>query len=322
MEMYPLYRRKNSSHCGFTLIELLVVVAIIALLVAILLPSLGAARQQARAVQCLTNLRTLGQGIALYLNENQDVLPPSRLPKISGETCRPTASIAGGIKYRPTFIAMMSNSVGVPPFDDPKACKTETDRHGEVGDRQNYSYPAYVCPSVPDWTDERDGAYGYNYHFLGNSRTFPGQGETAYKNWPVKINVIKHAGNTVAAADCMGTAASFPEAQRTPYNDTLRTPEHYGNEGFNLDPPWVDQANGEMANFDDSPQSRTALHERHRQKGNVMWVDGHGSAETLKSLGYERRDDGSIDFFGDNSRWTGTGRDVPWTSDYTPYGPR
>jgi len=62
---------------AFTLIEVLVVVAIIALLVAILLPSLAAARRQARTVQCASNLRTCGQGVAFYCQANKDIYPGS-----------------------------------------------------------------------------------------------------------------------------------------------------------------------------------------------------------------------------------------------------
>jgi len=54
---------------GFTLIELLVVVAIIAMLVAILMPSLSRARQQARAVKCLAHLRELAHGMVIYYDE-------------------------------------------------------------------------------------------------------------------------------------------------------------------------------------------------------------------------------------------------------------
>lgn len=51
---------------AFTLIELLVVISIIALLIAILLPALGSARASARAIQCASNLRQMGVGVAAY----------------------------------------------------------------------------------------------------------------------------------------------------------------------------------------------------------------------------------------------------------------
>ncbi len=62
---------------GFTLIELLVVVAIIALLISILLPSLQRARDGAKAVVCASNMRQIATAVGLYLNENRDILPPS-----------------------------------------------------------------------------------------------------------------------------------------------------------------------------------------------------------------------------------------------------
>jgi prepilin-type N-terminal cleavage/methylation domain-containing protein len=60
---------------AFTLIELLVVISIIALLVGITLPALGSARETARRTQCLANLRGIGQGFALYLNDSKGILP-------------------------------------------------------------------------------------------------------------------------------------------------------------------------------------------------------------------------------------------------------
>ncbi|MBI5866426.1 MAG: prepilin-type N-terminal cleavage/methylation domain-containing protein [Planctomycetes bacterium] len=61
---------------GFTLVELLVVVAIIALLLAILSPSLSGARHQARRVKCASNLRQLGQAIQMYATEYKGRLMP------------------------------------------------------------------------------------------------------------------------------------------------------------------------------------------------------------------------------------------------------
>ena len=63
---------------GFTLIELLVVVSIIALLVSILLPSLGRAREQAQSVVCRTNLRAIGQVEVLYSMDYDDYLAATR----------------------------------------------------------------------------------------------------------------------------------------------------------------------------------------------------------------------------------------------------
>jgi prepilin-type N-terminal cleavage/methylation domain-containing protein/prepilin-type processing-associated H-X9-DG protein len=63
---------------GFTLIELLVVVAIIALLISILLPSLARARAQTRSVVCQSQLREYGRACMYYLDDYQDIFPPHR----------------------------------------------------------------------------------------------------------------------------------------------------------------------------------------------------------------------------------------------------
>ena len=315
----------GTDHSAFTLIELLVVIAIIALLISILVPALSAARQKGRATQCLANLHVLGQGIAIYTSENRDALMPSRLPKLPTDPCNPYAVLYGRRKYRPTVVAMMSVSVGVPPFEDPKACKDQLDMFGEPGDKQNYSYPVYVCPSVPQWTDERNGSYGYNYQFLGNSRYRVWADPTSgYKNWSVQITEIRHPGRTVAMGDCMGTAASWPPSQRREYYNNAQGAEYdiyLGNEGFNLDPPRVDPVNGEMAAFRHSPQARSAADPRHQGRANVLGLDGHVVAQTLDQLGYAFEIDGRIAFDAeeaDNTRWTGNGSDVPWTPEFTP----
>jgi prepilin-type processing-associated H-X9-DG protein len=65
------YRRR----VGFTLVELLVVVGIIALLIAVLMPTLSGARRQAMAIKCGANLRTIGHAMQQYANEYKGRIP-------------------------------------------------------------------------------------------------------------------------------------------------------------------------------------------------------------------------------------------------------
>jgi prepilin-type N-terminal cleavage/methylation domain-containing protein/prepilin-type processing-associated H-X9-DG protein len=76
----PACRLRSTWRFGFTLVELLVVIGIIAVLVGLLLPAVGRAREQSRRTACLSNLRQLGFAMITYANDHRDRLPNSNPP--------------------------------------------------------------------------------------------------------------------------------------------------------------------------------------------------------------------------------------------------
>lgn len=80
MRYAPRHPGERRALCGvgggFTLIELLVVISIIGVLIGILVPALGNARESGRRIKCLANLRSIGQGLQLYTQtESKGILP-------------------------------------------------------------------------------------------------------------------------------------------------------------------------------------------------------------------------------------------------------
>lgn len=290
----PAYAQRN----GFTLIELLVVGAIIALLISILLPALNGARRSSRTAVCASNLRQMALGWTYYAHDHQDVCVPGRPDTLPGNNLY---FVGNGWKHRPRWQITLGAAVQLYAFNTP----SQENIHQPIENR------ALLCPEVADWTSERNAPYGYNFQFLGNTRRRTDNSGRSIR-FPVKTTWIHPF--TVIAADSAGTAAHFPEAERTDNRrDGSSDLRAEGNHAHHLDPPrltpqgdWCDDGNRGI---------RGGPAERHNHRANFALADG--SVQTLRpeQLGYRRRPDGSYLVAGDtgilvdNSRFSGTGRD-------------
>ena len=132
---------------GFTLIELLVVVAIIALLVSILLPAVGRARELAKRAICTSQLKGLSSAFAIYRSENHDLFPlTSNAYQIPGGTFTTTDNAGQG----GAFADYPNSQLGTAPQQAFWALIIRTLSQEKV----------FVCPSTSDSVAKRVDANG------------------------------------------------------------------------------------------------------------------------------------------------------------------
>jgi prepilin-type processing-associated H-X9-DG protein/prepilin-type N-terminal cleavage/methylation domain-containing protein len=133
----------NKSKTIFTLIELLVVIAIIAILASMLLPALNKARAKARSISCMSNLKQIGTAFMLYMQDNEDNLPPGRTYGAGSMYWQHATENAG---FLVPYLPMLKK-----------------DPDGPIGAVGGGHRCALSCPSQPN---EAASHYTYGYNFL------------------------------------------------------------------------------------------------------------------------------------------------------------
>ncbi len=176
-------RRQESrkGRSGFTLIELLVVVAIIALLISILLPSLARARELAKRTTCAANLSGIGKGLFTYAADGNQGMPIAA-HKSDSDTNPQTADV----DYT-KMIGVGRGQANLPAAGESNDTITtlSTARNLWTLVRASGSTAgSFICPSTDDQKNDEDNPQDYWDFGIGNNTSWSKLADdTAAKHW-------------------------------------------------------------------------------------------------------------------------------------------
>ena len=144
---------------AFTLVELLVVIGIIAVLISVLLPALGKARESANAIKCAANLRSIGQGLLIYAAENKSTFPAAYYYNgmaINGPVQTPDAAINGYVHWSSFLYSRKDSS---------RNGVVNASAYGMPSFMNDRGWDQFQCPTIEKGGLPPTNTYGANHDF-------------------------------------------------------------------------------------------------------------------------------------------------------------